>query len=125
FVGKDFPFDFAVINEHVFIVRFTKDVLPKFGFYKLFSSIGQKEILEDFRGAAQGGISSKFIDNVSIPLPSLPEQHAIVSKIEELFSELDKGKQQLETARQQLKTYRQSLLKWTFEGKQTNPPDIR
>mgnify|MGYP001766503233 CR=1 FL=1 len=63
----------------------------------------------------------KFQDylRIYIPIPPLPEQQAIVSKIEELFSELDNGKQQLITAQQQLKVYRQSLLKAAFEGKLT------
>ena len=47
------------------------------------------------------------------------EQQAIVSKIEQLFSELDKGIERLKTAQQQLKVYRQALLKWAFEGKLT------
>lgn len=55
-----------------------------------------------------------------IPIPPLPEQQAIVAKIEELLSELDNGKQQLLTAQKQLKVYRQSLLKWAFDGKLTN-----
>lgn len=55
-----------------------------------------------------------------IALPSPEEQNQIVSKIEELFSELDKGIEDLKTAQQQLKTYRQSVLKWAFEGKLTN-----
>ncbi len=72
FVNNSFPFKFAVINEHVFIVRIDeKQVLPKFAFYKLFSSQGNKEILQDFRGAAQGGISSNFINLVEIPLTSI------------------------------------------------------
>jgi type I restriction enzyme S subunit len=120
FVDNSFPFEFAVINEHVFIVRLTEEILPKYMFYKLFSSTGHKEILEDFRGAAQGGISSGFIDKVKIQFPPLPEQLAIVSKIEELLSDLENGKQQLQTGQQQLKIYRQSLLKWAFEGKLTN-----
>ncbi|MEX6687178.1 restriction endonuclease subunit S [Danxiaibacter flavus] len=62
---------------------------------------------------------SKFSE-LNIPLPPLPIQQAIVSKIEELFSELDKGIEQLKTAQQQLKTYRQAVLKWAFEGKLTN-----
>ena len=40
------------------------------------------------------------------PLPPKPTQQAIVSKIEELFSELDKGIENLRTAQQLLKTYR-------------------
>ncbi|MBP9213220.1 MAG: restriction endonuclease subunit S, partial [Chitinophagaceae bacterium] len=54
------------------------------------------------------------------PLPPLPTQQAIVAKIEELFSELDKGIEQLKTAQQQIKTYRQAVLKWAFEGKLTS-----
>jgi len=52
-------------------------------------------------------------------LPPLNEQNRIVAKIEELFSELDKGIESLKTAREQLKVYRQSVLKHAFEGKLT------
>ena len=52
-----------------------------------------------------------------IPLPPTNEQHRIVAKIEELFSELDKGIENLKTARAQLKVYRQALLKHAFVGK--------
>jgi len=54
-----------------------------------------------------------------IPLPPTNEQHRIVAKIEELFSELDKGIENLKVARAQLKVYRQALLKQAFEGKLT------
>jgi len=57
---------------------------------------------------------------LSVPFPPLLEQHRIVAKIEELFSELDKGVDSLKTAQQQLTVYRQAVLKWAFEGKLTN-----
>jgi type I restriction enzyme S subunit len=66
---------------------------------------------------AQPVISGSKIYDYEILLPPLPEQLAIVSKIEELLSDLENGKQQLLTAQQQLKVYRQSLLKAAFEGK--------
>jgi type I restriction enzyme S subunit len=56
---------------------------------------------------------------LSLPIPPLNEQHRIVAKIEELFSELDKGIESLKTAQLQLKVYRQALLKHAFEGKLT------
>ncbi len=51
-----------------------------------------------------------------IYLPPLAEQSRIVAKIEELFSNLDRGIERLKAAQQQLKIYRQSVLKWAFEG---------
>jgi type I restriction enzyme S subunit len=54
---------------------------------------------------------------INIPLPPKPTQLAIVSKIEELFSEIENGIKSLFTAKEQLKKYRQSVLKWAFEGK--------
>ena len=47
---------------------------------------------------------------VPVSLPPLPIQHAIVTRIETLFAELDKAVQHLRTAQQQLKTYRQAVL---------------
>ncbi len=64
-------------------------------------------------------LSSKTVDEIPLPLPPLAEQHRIVAKIEELFSELDKGIETLKTARRQLEVYRQSVLKHAFEGKLT------
>lgn len=61
----------------------------------------------------------QYLAKSIIPLPPANEQHRIVAKIEELFSELDKGIESLKTARAQLKVYRQALLKHAFEGKLT------
>ncbi|SFD77917.1 restriction endonuclease subunit S [Massilia yuzhufengensis] len=63
----------------------------------------------------------KFKDylGLDIPLPPLAEQSRIVAKIEELFSELDKGLENLKTAKAQLDAYRRALLKHAFEGRLT------
>jgi type I restriction enzyme S subunit len=55
-------------------------------------------------------VPKQFIENHEIPLPPLATQQAIVAKIEELFSELDKGIESIKLAQQLLKTYRQSVL---------------
>jgi type I restriction enzyme S subunit len=80
----------------------------------------KRQIEKDAYGGAQPNISSNKIEQMEIVLPPLPEQLTIVSKIEELLSDLENGKQQLLTAQQQLKVYRQSLLKAAFEGKLTS-----
>ena len=52
-------------------------------------------------------------------LPSLVEQKAIIYKIEELFSDLDKGIADLNLAKDQLAIFRQAVLKKAFEGELT------
>ena len=86
----------------------------KYIFYFL-KSIGQ-QLDKKGTGTTFRAISGETITTTEIPIPPLPEQQAIVAKIEELLSDLENGKQQLQTAGQQLKIYRQSLLKWAFEG---------
>ena len=90
----------------------------KYGFYFLRSI--QHELDSKGTGTTFRAISGETIRETLIPYPNQETQHAIVSKIEELFSELDKGIAELKTAQLQLKTYRQSVLKSAFEGKLTN-----
>ncbi|SFE12231.1 restriction endonuclease subunit S [Nitrosomonas sp. Nm166] len=77
----------------------------------------------DYRGYANGTTRLKLTQSamrrIPINLAPTKEQHRIVTKIEELFSELDKGIESLKTAQAQLKVYRQVLLKHAFEGKLT------
>ncbi|MEJ7830378.1 MAG: restriction endonuclease subunit S, partial [Segetibacter sp.] len=78
------------------------------------------DLTKIYDGSNVPQINNKNIAPLSFPLPSIKEQRQIVSKIEELFSELDKGIEEIKTAQQQLKVYRQAVLKWAFEGKLTN-----
>ena len=64
-------------------------------------------------------LSGKAFGRLLISLAPTATQHRIVAKIEELFSELDKGVESLKTARALLKVYRQAVLKHAFEGKLT------
>jgi type I restriction enzyme S subunit len=80
----------------------------------------RNEIEELQSGTTRKRISRANLATIKLPLPPLPEQHRIVAKLEELLSELEKGKEQLHTALDQLKVYRQAVLKYAFEGKLTN-----
>ncbi len=68
----------------------------------------------------QASISTRDLaTSVPFVIPPPSEQQRIVTKLDELFSELDQGVENLRTAQQQLKVYRQALLKHAFEGKLT------
>lgn len=85
----------------------------------LYLSNIENELVKNAKGIAVQNISAKDIEALAFPLPPLNEQKRIVSKIEELFSELDNGIAALKTARERLKVYRQAVLKHAFEGKLT------
>ncbi len=75
---------------------------------------------EQASGTTFKEISGSKFGELPIPVPPLEHQQLIVSKLEELFSKLDKGVESLKTLQQQLKVYRQAVLKWAFEGRLTN-----
>lgn len=94
------------------------EVNHDFAYYFLQSKF--IEINSRAKGVGIPHVDPNIVWNYKFPLPPLTQQQQIVSKIEELFSELDKGIEELKTAQQQLKVYRQAVLKWAFEGKLTN-----
>ena len=91
FVDNNFPHKRAVVNEHLFIVRVDpKAAFPKYVFYYLFSSEGQKQILSDFRGATIGGISRNFPQKVNVPIPLMPKQIQIANFLDRKTEQIDK-----------------------------------
>ncbi len=106
----------------VAIIRSDENIINnKFLSYTINSPQIRNAINNLKSGTTRKRISRKNLDTIDFPVPPLPEQKAIVAKIEELLSDLENGKQQLQKAQQQLKIYRQSLLKAAFEGRLTNP----
>ena len=53
---------------------------------------------------------------IEMPVPSLPKQQRIVSRIEELFSSLDNAVETLQKTKEQLAVYRQAVLKEAFSS---------
>ena len=58
------------------------------------------------RATTVPSVRKSDVEQISIPFPPLPEQRAIVSKIEQLFSDLDNGIENFKKAQEQLKIYR-------------------
>ncbi len=106
------------LQRSVAVIR-PLEVLPKFVMYQLESPSLAAHFNKQAKGTAQKGIYLRTLGLTDIAVPPLAEQHRIVAKIEELFSEIDKGVESLKTAKAQLQVYRQALLKHAFEGKLT------
>lgn len=108
----------AWLNQHIFKVLPKESTDKKYLFYLLDKIV--HELYAKAHGSGMVHVTKGKFEGTEVPLPPLKEQQQIVSKIEELFSELDKSIEQLKITQQQLKVYRQSVLKWAFEGKLTN-----
>lgn len=63
-------------------------------------------------------LAKRDLENIEMNVPPLDEQSRIVTRIEELFSELDKAVDTLKTTKEQLAVYRQAVLKDAFDNAQ-------
>ena len=61
-------------------------------------------------GTTFKAITQDIIKNLEVPIPSISEQDRIVTRIEELFSQLDSGVETLKKIKQQLAVYRQAAI---------------
>ena len=107
----------AVLNQHIFNVRFDRDLIcPPY-----FRDVLNQNISEYVR-QAQGGVGlahitkSKFTNSL-VPLAPLPEQHRIVAAIEQHLTRLDAAVTALQRVQANLQRYRASVLKTACEGK--------
>jgi len=66
--------------------------------YFLNSSVGRNEIFKHLKSTAQPSISMGTIRDIDYPLPPLPEQHRIVTKIDQLMALCNHLDQQIDAA---------------------------
>ena len=108
------------IHDGWLVIRNSKEYISSDYLYHILNSpFVYSQFSKLAKGSTVKNLNIEAVQKVEIFLPPLAEQHRIVAKIEELFSELDKGIETLKTAQQQLKVYRQAVLKSAFEGELT------
>ena len=84
----------------------TELVLPKYIYYRM-------QII-NFDHSTHKRYWIQQYSKIRVSVPPLPEQERIVSRIEELFSQLDAGVETLKKTKAQLSVYRQAVLKEAF-----------
>lgn len=87
----------------------------------LLHYLNQFQYRDYVSGTTRLKLTQGSLRRMPVKVAPLPEQRAIVAKIEELFNSLDSGIADLKKAQAQLKIYRQAVLKKAFEGHKEVP----
>lgn len=108
----------ANTNQALAIIRLKKDSNALVDFIaKYFNSNIVTDEIEKLRiGAAQQNLSLTQLNNLFVPLPSLPEQQRIVSILDECFAAIDKAKANAEQNLKNAKELFESYLQGVFEN---------
>ena len=102
-------FPFKVKSSAMKILHInTEFVLPKYIYYRL-------QIIH-FDHSTHKRYWIQQYSKIKVEIPPLDEQKRIVTRIEELFSQLDSGVETLRKTKQQLAVYRQAVLKEAFDS---------
>ncbi|MEC7120073.1 MAG: restriction endonuclease subunit S [Pseudomonadota bacterium] len=106
------PSDFKVgnVNQHVCIIRLTKNHNPVFIHTFLSSDDGQKKIFSHQVGSGREGLNFQAIRSFKFYAPSFPEQIKIANFLTQLDQQLDQLQQQIDKVKQ----YKQGLLQQMF-----------
>ncbi|GDX94555.1 hypothetical protein LBMAG47_02180 [Planctomycetia bacterium] len=104
------------VNNHAHVLRGIEGLLTN---RFLLHALNCTDYREFANGTTRLKLTQGAMRRIPLSVPPLPEQHRIVEKIEELFSDLDAGVASLERAKANLKRYRASVLKSAVEGRLT------
>ena len=104
-------------NQHVSIIRTTKNLLNIFLNYILNSDVGQSQVIYNISGGNREGLTIEGIRDFRITLPPLNEQQQIVEYLDEQTQLIDNTTSIEEKRIELLKEYRQSLISEVVTGK--------
>lgn len=108
-------------TEFIVLRPDTGIVLPQWVYLFLSQKSFRLNCQQNMTGSAgQKRVPAKYLAKCKIPVPSITEQERILSRIEELFSQLDKGVETLQAIKKQLIKYRRAVIKSELEKEKPN-----
>ncbi|MFY9151777.1 MAG: restriction endonuclease subunit S [Prolixibacteraceae bacterium] len=122
-VGKSFlinelPYA-AVFASYLIRLSVYQNIQIKYVKYFFESRNYWMQISDSASGIGQPSVNASKLKEINFPLPPLPEQQRIVTKLDTLFGHLDALKTRLDRIPQLLKDFRQKVLTQAVTGKLT------
>ena len=88
-------------------------------FYRYFFWTFEQYLYDNATGTTFAQVSSKTLQKMPVPLPPLPEQYRIVSRIESLFAKLDEAKEKSQAVVDGFELRKSAILHKAFTGELT------
>ncbi|MCV0394845.1 MAG: restriction endonuclease subunit S [Rhizobiaceae bacterium] len=115
----------AVLNQHIFRVRFEEKAVDRDFFLHAINST-----LDELIGKAHGGVGLAHVtrgkfEATRVPLPPLPEQSRIVAKLETLIARIARAKAELDRVPVLTNQLRETTLQAAFYGPEPATEDPR
>ena len=107
------------LGQRMMMFRPSKCITSVYYLWALTSPAFENQWKAKVTGTTSPHVNIRDLRIMILPLPPLPEQYRIVTKIEELFTQLDAGVELLKKVKAKLKRYRQAVLKAAVEGELT------
>ncbi|MGV0846204.1 restriction endonuclease subunit S [Empedobacter falsenii] len=106
----------GVCSTDILVFKISEKVIGKFIHLFMLSREFVNDMSNNTSGVNLPRVSTKYIENYLVPLPSIEEQNQIVKEIESRLSVCDAVEQQIKESLSQAEALRQSILKKAFEG---------
>jgi type I restriction enzyme S subunit len=104
----------CTFSNHFTLIRFTEDVLPAWVLFH-FISLWRKGYFKSvaIRHVGQSAVQTKFLTNIKLPLPPLPEQQ----KIAEILATADEAIQKVDEAIEKTERFKKGLMQELLTGR--------
>ena len=109
----------GVYNVALAKTIFSNDILYRRYVYWMLQSESFQAPLMRISRTAQAGFNKDDLSTFTMPLPPLPEQHRIVSRIESLFAKLDEAKEKAQAVVDGFELRKSAILHKAFTGELT------
>lgn len=106
-----------LVNQRILCLTPSQDMERNYILYYLRSNIFRDVFFSNETGGVnQGNVSSKFVENIEIKVPSYAEQHEIVTILDRIMTKEQQAKEAAEAVLSQIDTMKKAILTRAFRG---------